>query len=357
MNSGNRQQSDSHSQPASFRQKVVVLLLLPILAALFAVVATIGLMVVLATAPIWVPIRIVYKIRRITGGHPIYWLRAKLGWGRSVEHLAGLLDRKPDELAQFEPAYVEAFIRKRRGGTRRLLVPDEPTKALQRALLHRAFAGLKSHPAAMGFEAGRSIVDNALPHVGRAVVIQMDVQDFFPTTSAQRVEAYFRRIGWNRQAAALLTRLTTHEGGLPQGAPTSPRLSNLVNYGIDERLARFAKRRKGYYTRYADDITFSFPKDYPKRVRGVIQMTKRILKAHGYTLHERQKLHIRRRHQRQIVTGLVVNERVNLPRRQRRRLRAAMHRHRTGGTPTWTLQQLQGWAALLGMIDRRRHSD
>ena len=107
----------------------------------------------------------------------------------------------------------------------------------------------------------------------------------------------------------------------------------------------------------SDLITFSFPKDYPKRVRGVIQKTRHILKANGYTLHERRKLHIRRRHQRQIVTGLVVNERVNLPRHQRRRLRAAMHRHRTGGNPTWTLQQLQGWAALLGMIDRRRQSD
>jgi RNA-directed DNA polymerase len=316
-----------------------------------------GAAVIIAASPIWVPIWAFLKIRRITGGHPLYWLRAKLGWGRSVAQLARLLDHTPDELAQFEPAYVEAYIRKRRGGTRRLLVPDEATKALQRILLHRVFARLKAHPAAMGFEAGRSIVDNALPHVGRAVVIQMDVQDFFPATTAKRVEAYFRRIGWNRQAAALLTRLTTHEGGLPQGAPTSPRLSNLVNYGIDERLARFAKRRKGQFTRYADDITFSFPKDYPKRVRGVIQKTKRILKAHGYILHERQKLHIRRRHQRQIVTGLVVNERVNLPRRQRRRLRAAMHRHRTGGNPTWTLQQLQGWAALLGMIDRRRQGD
>jgi RNA-directed DNA polymerase len=309
--------------------------------------------VLLVTSPIWVPIWTVRKVRRITGGHPIYWTRAKLGWGRSVEDLAGLLDRPADELANFQPSYVEAFLRKRKGGTRRLLVPDEATKTLQRLLLHRVFAGLKSHPAAMGFEKGRSIVDNALPHVGRAVVIQMDVQDFFPSTTADRVEAYFRRIGWNRQAAAVLARLTTHEGGLPQGAPTSPRLSNLVNYGIDERLARFAKRRKGHYTRYADDITFSFPKDYPKRVRGVIQKTRHILKANGYTLHERRKLHIRRRHQRQIVTGLVVNERVNLPRRQRRRLRAAMHRHRTGGDPTWTLQQLQGWAALLAMIDKR----
>jgi len=310
--------------------------------------------VIIAASPIWLPFWIYVRVRRATGGHPLYWLRARLGWGRSVEDLARLLERPVDELERCRPDYAEAYIPKRSGGTRRLLVPDQATKQLQRALLHRVLSGLRSHPAAMGFEPDRSIVENALPHVGQAVVIQMDVQDFFPSTTATRVEAYFRRIGWNKQAAALLATLTTHEGSLPQGAPTSPRLSNLVNYGIDERLARFACRRKGEYTRYADDITFSFPKDYPKRVRGVIQKAKRILKANGYTLHQRQKLHIRRRHQRQMVTGLVVNERVNLPRQLRRQLRAAMHRHRTGGNPTWSLEQLRGWAALLAMIERRR---
>src|SRR5262249_33968570 len=152
-----------------------------------------------------------------------------------------------------------------------LLIPEARLKALQRTILHRLLRRLRAHPAAMGFERGQSIVHNAALHVGRKVVIKLDLVDFFPSTRAGRIERYFRRVGWNGEAAALLTRLCTHEGGLPQGAPTSPRLSNLVNWLLDSRIDRFVRRRKGSYTRYADDITISFPKDYPRRVRGAIQ--------------------------------------------------------------------------------------
>lgn len=180
--------------------------------------------------------------------------------------------------------------------------------------------------------------------------MRLDIVDFFTSTKSERLDAYFRRIGWNREAAALLVKHTTHDGGLPQGAPTSPRLSNLVNYLLDSRLDHLAADRKGEYTRYADDITFSFPKDYPRKVRGVIQKARRILKAHGYEMHRRKKLHIRRQHQRQIVTGLVVNEHVNLPRSRRRLLRAVRHHLATGRPATMTATQLAGWDALAAMI-------
>jgi retron-type reverse transcriptase len=144
--------------------------------------------------------------------------------------------------------------------------------------------------------------------------------------------------------------LTTDENGLPQGAPTSPRLSNLVNYILDVRLTRLARRWKGQYTRYADDITFSFPKDYPRHVRGVIQKTRRILKGLGYTLNH-SKIRILRAHQRQTVTGLVVNDRVRISRRQRRLLRAVEHHLRTGRDATLTASQLEGWQAFIRMVD------
>jgi retron-type reverse transcriptase len=283
--------------------------------------------------------------------------RAFDGKGLGVEELARRLGIGPRELERFTPSYREARIPKRSGGTRRLLVPDDRTKALQRRILRRLLARLRAHPAANGFERGRSIVSNALPHVGRAVVVKLDVVDFFPATAAHRLDGYFRRIGWDADAAELLVKLTTHEGGLPQGAPTSPRLSNLVNFHMDGQLARLAARRKGSYTRYADDLTFSFPKDYPRRVRGVVQRARRILAANGYLMHGRRKLSIRRAHQRQAVTGLVVNAKASLPRERRRWLRAVRHRMTKGKAATITPAQLQGWDAFERMVRTQRAAE
>ena len=183
------------------------------------------------------------------------------GKGHGVDELARRLGMAAGELRAVRPRYREFFLPKRSGGTRRILAPDQALKAVQRRILRRLLARLRSHPAATGFERGRSIVTNALPHVGRAVVVRMDLKDFFPSTRAGRVRAYFRRVGWDRAAAGLLTRLCTFEGGLPQGAPTSPRLGNLVNYYLDAQLTRKAARIKGVYTRYADDLTISFYRD------------------------------------------------------------------------------------------------
>lgn len=285
-----------------------------------------------------------------------HWKRVRRGDGFGIDELARRLEISVDNLAAFRPDYTERFIQKRSGGTRRLLVPSPELKKLQQRIRKRLLARLKVHPAATGFEPGTSIVHNAAQHTDRAVVICMDVSDFFPQTSDARVTAYFQRIGWNREAAALLTRLTTWEHGLPQGAPTSPRLSNLVNHVLDARIERFVHGRKGAYTRYADDICISFPKDYPKRIRGTVQVVRRNLKAFGYQLNT-EKTRILRRHQQQKVTGLVVNDRVNVPRHIRRKLRAVEHHLRTGRRATMTLQQLDGWKALISMVENQRDAD
>ncbi len=139
-----------------------------------------------------------------------------------------------EELTEHQPEYVSTFIPKKTGGSRELRIPDQKTAEIQQRILHGLLKKLRSHANAMGFESGKSIVHNAMPHVGKAVVIKLDVVDFFPSTTATRIEACFRRIGWNKAAAKMLTKLTCDQGGLPQGASTSPRLSNLVNYLLDE---------------------------------------------------------------------------------------------------------------------------
>jgi uncharacterized protein (TIGR03067 family) len=279
-----------------------------------------------------------------------FWRWLRDGSGLGVEELARRLGIPAEQLATFPTVYQEIQIPKRSGGVRRLSIPGADLKSLQRRLLRRLLSRLKCHPAARGFQPGESIVTNALPHAGRAVVVRLDIREFFPTTTARRVYDYFRRIGWNRPASALLMRLCTHEGGLPQGAPTSPRLSNLVNYRLDQRLAAMADKLEARYTRYADDITLSFAEDDRDRIRYLIRFVRRVAHEAGYQMHGRTKLRVWRQHQQQRVTGLVVNAGVRLPRRTRRWLRAVQHHLATGRSATLTPQQLAGWQAFCGMV-------
>lgn len=308
-------------------------------------------------------------------------------WGRGhgTDELSRRLDIDRRDLRRFQPQYREFTISKRSGGARKILAPDDELKRLQRRILRRLLVRLRAHSAVHGFERSRSIVTNAVAHQGQEVVMRFDLVDFFPSTSERRVRKYFRRIGWNRPAAKILTRLCTYQGGLPQGAPTSPRLSNTINYLLDSRLAGMVTALGGVYTRYADDITISFseePKEdwvirsgsappftfwkHPDKIRFVQRFVRRVVREEGYQLHRGKKMNIRRRHDRQEVTGLVVNERVNLPRETRRWLRAVEHRARLAKQspldnreqfgygsrkqPTLTPSQLDGWRAYQAMI-------
>lgn len=313
------------------------------------------------------------------------------GRGKSVKDLAQWLDVELRELKQLKPEYRRFSIPKRTGGSRQISAPTDDLKRMQRRILRRLLKGLRAHDAAHGFEQGRSIVTNARVHCDQDVVIRMDLVDFFRSTQKRRIHRYFRRIGWNRPATKLLTRLCTHEDGLPQGAPTSPRLSNLVNYRFDARIAGMVAALGGRYSRYADDLTISFPPEmteddwvirsgpafpfllegHPSKIRYIRSFIRRVAAEEGYRVHGRKKTRIRRRHHRQVVTGLVVNEKVNLPRETRRRLRAVAHRAQQAkqsildpdyqpftygrrAQPTLTPSQLEGWEALQTMIDKQR---
>lgn len=271
-----------------------------------------------------------------------------------LDELAGRLEMDVGQLYGAPIGYSQFTVPKRGGDRRTIHAPISSLKYLQRKVLRRILGGLRSHPAAKGFERGESIVTNARAHVGACVVLRMDVRDFFPSTTAPRVEAYFVNIGWTADAAAMLTKLCTHNGALPQGAPTSPRLSNVVNFALDARMASLAMHVGAFYTRYADDMTFSFRVDNRAAIGAAIKATKAICADYGYRLHQDRKLIIRRRHQCQRVTGLVVNDDVALPRATRRRLRAAAHRLTNGGEATLTEEQLAGWDALQHMIDLQK---
>lgn len=273
--------------------------------------------------------------------------------GLGVTELARRLGLSEESLRSVEVSYLQFTIPKRSGGKRVIQSPNRELKSIQRRILHRLLKRIRAHPAVRGFERRQSIVTNALPHQHKSIVVRMDIKDFFRSTKSQRVRDMFLRLGWNKEVATLLTRLCISDGGLPQGAPTSPRMSNLVNLRLDTRLTAAAKKLGADYTRYADDLTFSFDDDDPFAPRQMIRVTKYVLEDFGYRLHTRKKLHIRRQHQQQLVTGLVVNLRVRLPRRTRRWLRAVEHHAASGRTCTLTPTQLEGWRSFQEMVLRQ----
>lgn len=164
------------------------------------VVATLG-----AVGLAWFAFRLILRKHRLA-------LARVLRLAPGVGDLARRMGVSPAALRAARPQYREVRIPKRSGGMRVLHVPDAATMDLQRRLLHRVLARLPAHDTAYGFERGRSIAHNAAQHAGRAVVHRFDVVDFFPATKASRIERMFLRLGWNAEAARVLTNLTTHQG-------------------------------------------------------------------------------------------------------------------------------------------------
>jgi hypothetical protein len=144
------------------------------------------------------------------------------------------------------------------GRERRLLAPSPALKVLQRRLYDNYLKQIPVHACATAYHAGCSAVYNARAHARQKLIATVDLRDFFESTTAAKVGAFFARQKWRDEERRTLMRLCVYRDGLPQGAPTSPCLSNLVNVPLDESLWRLAQRHGAIYTRYADDLTFSW---------------------------------------------------------------------------------------------------
>ena len=243
--------------------------------------------------------------------------------------------------------HYRRFVVPKRDGTQRpIWAPLPRLKAAQRWILENVVERLPVHGAAHGFLAGRSTITNAELHGDSRIVLKMDVKGFFPTVTLPRVKGVFRKAGYREQVATLLALLCTEaprevverEGTtyyvalgprcLPQGAPTSPGLTNALCLRLDRRLTGLARKLGWRYTRYADDMTFSLPRGHeggPKlgALRGLV---KRVVEAEGFSV-QPDKTRVARSGGRQAVTGLVVNgaDGPRVPRKLRRHLRAAAH--------------------------------
>ena len=243
-------------------------------------------------------------------------------------------------------------IPKATGGFREIMEPDAELKALQHSVLAWMMARrLWPSRYAHGFVVRRSCATHARLHVGRKVVLRIDIKDFFPSITDRQVIQTLIESDIERERAVRIADICTVDGHLPQGAPTSPFLSNLVFRKTDYRLAGVAASWKAHYSRYADDLIYSG--DNPK-LNHIFHPVNRILEDAGFKVNPK-KFRVYRSGGRQLVTGIVVNERASLTRVQRRNLRAALHNARMAvmarkPLPT-SLHVIEGHAAYLAGID------
>jgi RNA-directed DNA polymerase len=245
--------------------------------------------------------------------------------------------------------YSYAFVAKASGPPRLIEAPKPRLKTMQRRILHGILDKLPAHDAAHGFVAGRSCLTSAAVHASEAVLITVDLKDFFTTTRLSRVHAMFRALGYPWSVARALTAICStmtpevvfqrlprerrHDwrtrrrfaaAHLPQGAPTSPTLANLAAWQLDARLAGFARSNGATYARYADDLAFSGDAAFADKADWFVRVLGNIAADEGYALNP-AKTRIMRANGCQRITGLVVNEHINVGRADFDQLKATLH--------------------------------
>jgi RNA-directed DNA polymerase len=274
--------------------------------------------------------------------------------------------------------YHRFTIPKRTGGERLISAPHRRLKAVQHWILEKILEPLALADEAHGFVPGRSTVSNAVPHVGAAVVVNVDLKDFFPTVTYRRVKGLFRKLGYSEEVATVLglicsepdiaeaeldgTRYFVARGPrrLPQGAPTSPAITNALCRRLDRRIAGWARKHGFIYTRYADDLTVS-ARDPAAPVGKMLAFLRRLVVTEGFAIHP-DKVRVVRRGRRQEVTGVVVNTRPGVPRDELRRFRALLHHIDKDGPAgkSWgpggadVLTAALGFASYVAMVDKAK---
>lgn len=258
----------------------------------------------------------------------------RLAWYTDCHSLAAKAEEVPLN------HYFSHLLAKPLGGVRLIEAPKPVLKSLQRKILHGILDLVPTHDAAFGFVPRRSCAQGAARHAGEEMVVCFDIRDFFPMVSAGRIHALFRCLGYPYPVAQELTGLVSTKTPervlrhiapdqrdvlrmphLPQGAPSSPALANLCAFNLDRRCAGFARKLGMNYTRYADDLTFSGDATHRQ---ALLRLVPSILREEGYEPHS-GKTRCQSRHGQQRVTGIVVNQHLNVPRVEFDRLKAVLH--------------------------------
>jgi RNA-directed DNA polymerase len=212
--------------------------------------------------------------------------------------------------------YRDFIIRKKNGSIRKLVEPLPSLKEIQSWILENILQEIKVSKYAKAYVKNRTLLDNVRYHKGREAVLTLDIENFFGSITLSHIEQIFLALGYSSNISNLLAKLCTYDNVLPQGAPTSPYLSNLYLREFDEIISKFCNQKDIRYTRYADDLTFSGRKD----VLDIVEFIQENLHKLDLRLNkDKEKLMLR--NQRQVVTGIVVNEKLQTPKTARNFLR------------------------------------
>lgn len=285
--------------------------------------------------------------------------------GLSIAHLRWLAFHT--ETAE-RPHYVSFAIAKKNGKTRQLAAPLQSMRRAQQWILEHVLQKSDVHQCAHGFVSGRSCVTGAEKHVNCNLVVNADLKDFFPTINVFRVMGLFRSFGYSPAVATIFALLVTEcprqeiifggqklhvatgPRGLPQGACTSPMISNLIARNLDRRFDALATKMGWTYTRYADDLTFSIASGGEDKLGYLTARIRHICQDEGFEVNE-SKTRVLRQSNRQTVTGIVVNDKPNVDRKTIRTIRAILHNAKKTGIEAQNKSNRPDFSRwLLGMI-------
>lgn len=246
------------------------------------------------------------QIKRDKRGYPVI---------SSIIQLNGIL-----QLEHIDRMAYHVFPLRIKGKGRKITAPSRNLKKRQKWILNNILYNYQLPDCVHGFVKSKSIVSNAKCHIGKSQIGCIDIQDFFPSIDDKMVERVFCDMGYSDKIAKELCRICTYESILPQGAPTSPMLANIVLASLDNEMQQYAEQYDLSYSRYADDLTISGNCDIDVHVEAMINKVERL----GFSVNK-EKTHIMKDPHRKMVTGLVVADIVKVPKRYKRTFRQEIY--------------------------------
>lgn len=282
--------------------------------------------------------------------------------------------------------YNRYTVPKKKGGFRNIAAPKSTMKYAQRKILEEILSKISISDYAHGFLKGKSVITGAEAHIKQPeLLINMDIKEFFPTITFQRVRGMFKSFGYSPYIASLLAVICTYcervpievrgktkyvktsERILPQGSPASPMITNILCINLDKRLNGLANKYGFAYTRYADDMSFSLRKDNKLEetnleIRKFCGLILKIISEEGFTINK-SKTRFLKKNNCQSITGIVINNNeIGVPRKWVKRLRAAVHnanklKMNEGKVPSKVINEISGMVAWVKSVNANRYKD
>lgn len=263
-------------------------------------------------------------------------------------------------LNNIDENYTKFRISKKKGGQRLIESPTHNLKQIQLKILREILSKIDISDKSYGFVKKRSIIDNANQHLKSDYMLGIDLKDFFPTIKTPRVYFIFRYLcGYCHEVSITLTKLVTKANALPQGAPTSPCISNIVSYKLDYRLSLLSDTMNYEYTRYADDISISSPIEIPKQIKYTVY---KIIRDEGFFVNKYKTKYMKSNNYLEVTGVYIKNKRLSIPRKYIKNIEQQLyyinkyglddHKSRTDIRNSFYLEHLQGCINYVNRIDK-----